>query len=195
MIMTLFFKIWNRVEIQSGSLNKKMLLLKWKSLYRDRLVIHSNFNFGKSFSFHFDASHSTVHIGNGLEVRDHFEVRSGNNGKLNIGDKVFFNNGCSVHCLTEISIGNNNQFGEGVKMYDHNHQYKESGKLISEQGYSFGAIKIGNNCWIGSNVIILKDVEIGDNVVIGAGCIIHKSVPAGTVVVNHQSLDFIKYRD
>lgn len=193
--MTLFFKIWNRFEFQCRLLNKKMLLLKWKSLYRDRLIIHSNFYFGKSCSFHFDASHSSVHIGNGLEVRDHFEVRSGKNGKVSIGDKVFFNNGCSVHCLTEILIGNNNQFGEGVKMYDHNHQYKEINKLISEQGYSSGAIKIGNNCWIGSNVIILKNVTIGDNVVIGAGCIIHKSIPSGMIVTNQQSLEFKKYRD
>ena len=41
-----------------------------------------------------------------------------------------------------------------------------------KQGYSKGPIKIGSDCWIGSNVTILKGVNIGDNVIIGAGSII-----------------------
>jgi len=59
---------------------------------------------------------------------------------------------------------------------------------VSNQGYTIGKIKIGNNCWIGSHVVILKDVTIGDNVVIGAGCIIHKSIPGNSVVMNNQNL-------
>lgn len=42
-------------------------------------------------------------------------------------------------------------------------------------------IKIGNNVMIGSNVIILQDVEIGDNVVIGAGSVVTKDIPSNSV--------------
>ena len=43
-------------------------------------------------------------------------------------------------------------------------------------------MKIGNNCWICTNAVILKGVEIGDNSVIGAGCVIYRDIPANSVV-------------
>ena len=104
------------------------------------------------------------------------------NGQLKIGHNTFFNNLCTLNCLCKITIGNDCLFGEGVRVYDHNHNYSDRTKLIREQGYSFGEIKIGNNCWIGSNVVITKGVEIGDNVVIGAQCVVYKDVPSNTVV-------------
>lgn len=36
-------------------------------------------------------------------------------------------------------------------------------------------VTIGNNVWIGDNVIITKNVKIGDNVIIGAGSIVTKN--------------------
>ena len=90
--------------------------------------------------------------------------------------------------MSEISIGDNTQFGESVKIYDHNHQYRNLNLLINQQGYVKGKVIIGSNCWIGSNVVVLKDVEIGDNVVIGAGCVIYKSIPANSLVTNNQNL-------
>lgn len=87
-----------------------------------------------------------------------------------------------------ISIGDGTIFGENVKVYDHNHCYKNPDVPIKEQGFSSAPINIGNHCWIGSNVVILKGVTIGDNCVIGAGCIVYKDVPSGTIVVNKQDL-------
>jgi acetyltransferase-like isoleucine patch superfamily enzyme len=43
-------------------------------------------------------------------------------------------------------------------------------------------ITIGDNVFLGLNVMIMPGVEIGDNVIIGAGAIVTKSVPAGSVV-------------
>lgn len=46
----------------------------------------------------------------------------------------------------------------------------------------FGAIEIGNNCFIGTRSIILPGVRIGDNCVVGAGSVVTRSVPEDTVV-------------
>lgn len=40
---------------------------------------------------------------------------------------------------------------------------------IKIQGFSWNSIITGANCWIGSNVIILKGASIGNNTIIGAG--------------------------
>ena len=44
-------------------------------------------------------------------------------------------------------------------------------------------IKIGNNVWIGGNVIVLPGVNIGDNVVIGAGSVVNKDIPSNSMAV------------
>lgn len=43
-------------------------------------------------------------------------------------------------------------------------------------------IKIGNDVWIGANVIILDGVEIGDGAIIGAGSLVTKSVAEYSIV-------------
>lgn len=62
--------------------------------------------------------------------------------------------------------------------------FKSKDERIINQGFKTGKVKIGNNCWIGSNVVILKGVTIGDNVVIGAGCVITESVENNKIVRN-----------
>lgn len=42
-------------------------------------------------------------------------------------------------------------------------------------------IHVGNNVWIGANVVVLPGVTIGDNAVIGAGSVVTRDIPAGYV--------------
>jgi len=171
----------------------KITVFKMKALYLNRFYSGRAIVFGKYFSIILDSSGSDITIGNEVQFRDFCCLRAGSNGHIVIGNGVFFNNNCSINCLVQINIGDNCQFGEGVKIYDHNHQYSNKELLINQQGYINKEIKIGNNCWIGSNVIILKGVEIGNNVVIGAGCTIFKSIESGHVVYNNQELIINKY--
>ena len=166
----------------------KWLLYYYKVLYKERINVDSTMKFGKDFSIFFDATNSSVDIGENVQLRDYCQIRSGRNGILKIGKNVFFNNSCSINCFGNIEIGNNCQFGEAVKMYDVNHKYKDTTIIISEQGYSDGKIIIGDNCWIGSNVTILKGVTLGDNVVVGADCLLYQSIPSNTVVMKKQDL-------
>lgn len=46
----------------------------------------------------------------------------------------------------------------------------------------FEKIGIGNDVWIGANVIILDGIEIGDGAVVAAGSVITKSVPPYAIV-------------
>lgn len=184
----LFFKLIRKLKLFWNQFILKSRLSSYFHLSKKRFRIHKTFRAGSRFSIQSDLSKTSITIDENFSARDDFKIHIGHNGKLNIGKNCFFNNYNSINCLGNIEIGNDNQFGENVFMYDHNHNYADKSKLISEQGYKIGSIKIGNNCWVGSNVIILKDVEIGDNVVIGAGCIIYKSISSDTVVINQQSL-------
>lgn len=125
---------------------------------------------------------SRITFGKRVTFRKGMSVAIENEGKIIIGNGVFFNNYCSLNSLKEIRIGDNSIFGENVKIYDHNHTFKYKNKLIKSAGFKSDKILIGNNCWIGSNVIILKSVSIGDNSVISAGEIVRKSVPGNSIL-------------
>lgn len=130
-------------------------------------------------------------LGTNISFRNYIHVIVQNGATLEIQNNVFFNNHCSINCLEHISIGENTLFGENVKLYDHNHSYErnENGLKVSHQEFKTAPIIIGKNCWLGSNVVVLKGVTIGDNSIIGAGCVIHKDIPANSTVVNQQELN------
>ena len=110
-------------------------------------------------------------------------------GYIEIGDKCFFNNGCSLNANKYIHIGEGTIFGENVKVYDHNHRFRDFSKPIKEQGFSDGEVVIGKHCWIGSNVALLKNTHIGDNCVIGAGCVVDGEIQDNTLVKNKIDYD------
>ena len=113
----------------------------------------------------------------------------GNNAELILENKFFMNNFCSINCLEKIEIGENTLFGEGVKLYDHNHEYSNEPTFkVEHQKFKTSPIKIGKNCWLGSNVTILKGVTIGENTIIGAGCLIYKDVPANSIIKLKQEI-------
>lgn len=130
----------------------------------------------------------------GIRIRKNCIFEVADNGIIKIGRNVFFNNNCSIFSRNEVIIGHDTLIGENVKIYDHNHRFNE--KLpIAKQGFKTSKIIIGNNCWIASNVTILKGVHIGNNSVIGAGVILTNNVPDSVVVTCNQSLKIspIKY--
>lgn len=128
-----------------------------------------------------------IKLGPTMQFRGGFKIIVSSNAKLTIGDGCFFNFNCTINCLNGITIGEECIFGENVKIYDHNHKFRNTNMPIRLQGYNTKPIIIGKNCWIGSNVTILKGVTIGDNSVIGANCLIYKSVPSNTIVKNKTS--------
>lgn len=141
-----------------------------------------------------------VICGGKLTIGKHFTFRKGfslmldSNAEVEVGDDVFFNNYCSLNAVEKIIIGDGTIFGENVKIYDHNHCFKDINIPIKKQGYKSGPITIGKHCWIASNVVILKGVTIGDNCVIGAGCIIYNDVPSNTIVKNIQCQDMQTFK-
>lgn len=129
--------------------------------------------FGKSFT-----------VGKGTTFRRFFNIYLEKGAAISIGRDCFFNHGCSINSLKSVQIGNECIFGENVKIYDHNHRFADSQVKIKEQGYTTGAVTIGDKCWFGSNVVVLKGVHIGSNCVIGAGVIVSQDVPDDSIVTS-----------
>ena len=121
-----------------------------------------------------------LYIGRNCQFEAGCDLQVHGTGRLTIGQRVYMNRYCmvSVHGLVE--IGDHCIFGPGVKIFDNNHRFTKSDG--ASPSIDAGSIKIGKNCWIASNAIILKGAEIGNNCVIRAGCIIKDTIPAGSLV-------------
>ena len=125
--------------------------------------------------------------GKKLLMRSGVKIRVNGNGKIIIGNRVGFNNDCMLNCMNKIKIGDNVIFGQGVKIYDHDHNYHIEG-IIRDNGYITKNINIKDNVWIGSNCVILKGTNIGENTVIGANTVIYGDIPANSVVYGDRNL-------
>ena len=102
---------------------------------------------------------------------------------IEIGENFYSN-----HNLT-ILDGNKVKFGDNVFIAPNCSFYTAGHPLNAEtrnKGLEYAKpIEIGNNVWIGGNVIVLPGVKIGDNAVVGAGSVVNKDIPANVVAVGN----------
>jgi acetyltransferase-like isoleucine patch superfamily enzyme len=101
---------------------------------------------------------------------------------LAIGDGVGIAANAFIAVRGNVSIGKNTIFGPNVKIFSENHNYSNVDVPIRLQGDNRKGVKIGEDCWIGANAIILDGVTIGNGSVIAAGAVVTKSVDDYSVV-------------
>lgn len=128
----------------------------------------------------------TIRVGRNCEFAAYCDFEAHGEGVLDIGEGTYFNRYCMISAHEHVTVGKHCMFGPGVKIFDNNHRYTPETGVDST--LTTAPILIGDNCWIASDVIILKGACIGKNCVIGAGCIIRREVPDGSVVTNKQEL-------
>lgn len=131
-----------------------------------------------------------LRIGSGFKMRDGAKIRVRKGGKCTIGNNTSINNNNMIACHESIEIGDNCQFSPNVQIYDHDHDFRDTGGLKAMK-YKTGAVKIGNNVWIGANTVILRGTEIGDDCVVGAGSVIKGIFPAGSVIVQKKITEIL----
>lgn len=129
---------------------------------------------------------SHLDIGQDVIFQSFTSLNVASGAQLKLGTRVFFNDHCTVRCQHSIEIGKDTMFGDGVRIFDHNHQY--SNYHIEKIDYSVAPVKIGANCWIGANTVILKGVTIGDNVIIGANSLIFQDIPSNSIAMSKEEL-------
>lgn len=112
---------------------------------------------------------------------------------IRIGNNVGMS-GVTIYARKGIEIGENTAIGGNTKILDndfHPIEAEARNKLLADKNGGDSdlvpakPIKIGKNCFIGCNAIILKGTELGDGCVVGAGAVVSGKFEADSVIVGN----------
>lgn len=121
-----------------------------------------------------------------LEIGADFRARSvvhrtlletGPDGRLEIGDAVFVNQGTCVYAECSVRIGDRVDIGDMVRIYDTNFHPTRPGAQTR-----VAPVVIEDDVWLASGAVVLPGVTIGRGSVVGAGAVVTESVPPGSLV-------------
>lgn len=122
------------------------------------------------------SSNAEIKIGNNSILKESsFFLLTKPRPKLLIGDHVGIGRNSYIAIKSTLNIGSYTRTGHNLTILDNEHDTKNH-DYIMNQNAIIKEISIGKDCWIGSNVTILKGVRIHDGAVIGASSLVNKEI-------------------
>lgn len=146
----------------------------------------------------FNKKHASMEIGENVVVKSSFFsnlvglyqrtiiVTRTKDAVIRIGDNVGIS-GATIYARSRIEIGDNTCIGGNTKILDNDFHPLEVEARNADIKEKIGTkpIKIGKDCFIGCNVLILKGTELGDGCVVGAGAVVSGKFEAGSVIAGN----------
>jgi acetyltransferase-like isoleucine patch superfamily enzyme len=151
---------WNRARIH------------WEVLRREAFVrwpVHGNV---------LEAlSEGRLELGKGALLEPDVWITAPGNARVRIGEGTFLNLGVMVAAEELVEIGDHCMLANGCFVTDSSHRYDDPEKPVPWQGFTTkGPTKIGDNCWLGANVVVTSGVTIGERCVIGANSVVTRDI-------------------
>ena len=113
-------------------------------------------------------------------------------GKITIGDGCGIS-GSTIYSISEIEIGKNVIIGANCKIIDNNFhplmgqkRHIQNNRIIQKlEDVDRKPIFIGDDCFIGSDAILLKGTRLGNNCVVGAGSVVSGEYPENSIIAGN----------
>jgi acetyltransferase-like isoleucine patch superfamily enzyme len=147
---------WNRARIH------------WEFMRREAFVrwpVHGNV---------LEALHEgRLEIGAGALLEPGVWITAPGEARVRVGAGTFLNLGVMIAAHELVEIGAHCMLANGCFISDASHRYSDRELPITWQGFeSKGPTRIGENCWLGANVVVTSGVSIGERCVIGANSVV-----------------------
>jgi len=126
-------------------------------------------------------NHSRIHLAAGAALDRGCTLLVMESGALSIGPQCYVNRNTMFDVSQQLEIGARTMIGPFCYLTDHDHDVTSPnrGPLVSAPTI------IGEDCWLGAHVTVLKGVTIGAGTVVGAGSVVTKSLPPRCIAVGN----------
>jgi acetyltransferase-like isoleucine patch superfamily enzyme len=123
-----------------------------------------------------------LELGKGALLEPDVWITAPARARVRIGAGTFLNLGVMVAAEQLVEIGDHCMLANGCFVTDSSHRYDDPEKPVPWQGFTTkGPTRIGDNCWLGANVVVTSGVSIGERCVIGANSVVTRDIPAFSV--------------
>ena len=172
--------------LKCGISLERIIILKIK--YGNRLKLEHKQNkkpvyIGKKVNVSI-SKNASLSLGGGTYISDNCKIEIMENSNSNIGENVYIGQNSRIEVRTDFFIGDDTLLADNVSIYDHDHRFQD--KIpIYRQGYNKSPIYISNDCWLATNVVVLKGSIIETHVVVGANAVVSKKLDANSIYVGN----------
>jgi acetyltransferase-like isoleucine patch superfamily enzyme len=93
-------------------------------------------------------------------------------------DSVFRGANCEFNIRKRLSVGAHCLIASNCYFVDHSHGFNSRAVPIGAQSDGMeSVIVLGDDVWIGANVVVLKGATIGHGAIVAAGSVVSKAIP------------------
>lgn len=112
-----------------------------------------------------------------------FCVVEARGGHVEIGEATVIGPFCVLYGHGGLSIGRDCLIASHVVCIPENHRFARRQVPIRQQGVERRGVRIGDDVWLATQVVVLDGVTIGQGAVIGAGAVVTRDVPPYAIAV------------
>jgi acetyltransferase-like isoleucine patch superfamily enzyme len=110
-------------------------------------------------------------------------ILSCKNGDIVIGDGANIGFNCELFSAARVELGPRALLAAYCYVIGGDHDWKDAGRSVLEQGRVAAGVRIGAGAWLGAGVKVLDGTTVGDDAIVGAGAVVNADVPAGAIAV------------
>lgn len=164
-----------------GSIGSSCLIQEDVRLQVPMRIFLGNRVFVGQYSY-LDGQASILRLGDDVHLARFCTLRAGEHG-IAVHEGAGLNMRSYIDGNGGVEIGRNALLSPGVQVLSGNHIFDDPNTPIRLQGTAYGKVTIGEDCWLGTNVVVLPGVTIGRGAVVGAGAVVTKDVPELAVAI------------
>ena len=136
---------------------------------------------GPDVRFELREGYSRIVVGAYTHFGAHARVRA-HEGTLRIGSKSVIGIRNTINCWLDIDIGRTCLFGDDVYVCDFDHKTESLDLPIKDQGIVKSPVRIGDDVWLGTKVVVTRGTDIGAQSVVAASAVARGVYPPRSIV-------------
>lgn len=143
-------------------------------------------------TFHIKGNNNKIHLLNDVKMSEGGFYIEDDNNRIILGNRTTLSGKVQLSCAegTSILIGDDCMLSANIEI-----RTSDGHSIVDRGGIRINPskdIRIGDHCWIGNTVIILKGVEIQPNSIVGAGSVVTEKFDEGGAVIAGNPAHIIK---